>query len=44
MLNIGIDHPVFFVERSSFLFGGRVGEFRRAYMRGDLYRFRIELR
>ena len=44
MLNIGADHPVFFVERSSFLFGGRVGEFRRAHMRGDLYRFRIELR
>lgn len=44
LLRIGVDHPVFFVERSSFLFDGQVGEFRRAYMRGDLYRFRIELR
>ena len=44
LLRISSDHPVFFVERLSYLFGGRVGEFRRAYMRGDLYRFRIELR
>ena len=44
LLNIGTDHPVLFVERSSYLFDGRCGEFRRAYMRGDLYRFRIDLR
>ena len=44
LLNISTDHPVLFVERSSYLFDGRYGEFRRAYMRGDLYRFRIELR
>lgn len=44
LLKISPDQPVFFVERSSFLFDGRIGEFRRAYMRGDLYRFRIELR
>lgn len=44
LLRISTDQPVFFVERSSYLFDGRVGEFRRAYMRGDLYRFRIELR
>lgn len=44
LLNISADHPVLFVERSSYLFDGRYGEFRRASMRGDLYRFRIELR
>ncbi|MGI9368035.1 MAG: GntR family transcriptional regulator [Ruegeria sp.] len=44
LLNISTDDPVFLVERSSYLFDGRYGEFRRAYMRGDLYRFRIELR
>lgn len=44
LLRIKGDHPVFYVERLSYLFGGRIGEFRRAYMRGDLYRFRIELR
>jgi len=44
LLRINGDHPVFYVERLSYVFGGRIGEFRRAYMRGDLYRLRIELR
>ncbi|MDF1775423.1 MAG: GntR family transcriptional regulator [Rhizobiaceae bacterium] len=44
LLNVTVDHPLFYVERISYLFDGRVGEFRRAHMRGDMYRFRIELR
>lgn len=36
--------PVFLVERHSFLVGDVPGEFRQAYMRGDRYRYRIELR
>ncbi len=36
--------PVFLVERHSFLVGDKPGEFRQAYMRGDRYRYRIELR
>lgn len=44
LLEVGVDHPLLFVERSSYLFDGRLGEFRRAHMRGDLHRFRIELR
>jgi len=36
--------PVFLVERHSFLVGDKPGEFRQAYMRGDRYRYRIDLR
>lgn len=36
--------PVFLVERHSFLVADKPGEFRQAYMRGDRYRYRIELR
>lgn len=36
--------PLFLVERHSFTFDDRVGEFRRAHVRGDLYRYRIDLR
>lgn len=43
-LGLPIGAPVFLVERHSFLVGDRPGEFRRAYMRGDRYRYRIELR
>ena len=35
---------VFLVERHSFLVGDKPGEFRQAYMRGDRYRYRIDLR
>lgn len=44
LLDVTVDHPLFYVERISYLFDGSVGEFRRAHMRGDVYRFRIELR
>jgi len=36
--------PVFLVERHSFVVGDKPGEFRQAYMRGDRYRYRIDLR
>lgn len=36
--------PVFEIERRTYLPDGRVGEYRRAVMRGDVYRYRIELR
>ena len=36
--------PVFLVERHSFTVGDKPGEFRQAYMRGDRYRYRIDLR
>jgi GntR family transcriptional regulator len=36
--------PVFLVERHSFVLGDKPGEFRQAYMRGDRYRYRIDLR
>jgi GntR family transcriptional regulator len=43
-LNIAVGSPVFLVERSSYMCNDRLGEFRRAHMRGDLYRYRIDLR
>jgi GntR family transcriptional regulator len=36
--------PVFLVERHSFVLDDKPGEFRQAYMRGDRYRYRIDLR
>ena len=36
--------PLFLVERHSYTFEDRVGEFRRAHVRRDLYRYRIDLR
>jgi GntR family transcriptional regulator len=43
-LDLPAGAPVFLVERHSFLVGDTPGEFRQAYMRGDRYRYRIELR
>jgi len=43
-LRIAVGSPVFLVERWSYVPGDRVGEFRRAHMRGDVYRYRIDLR
>jgi DNA-binding GntR family transcriptional regulator len=36
--------PLFLVERRSYTFDERAGGFRRAHLRGDLYRYRIDLR
>jgi DNA-binding GntR family transcriptional regulator len=43
-LHIRRKSPVFLVERTSYMGDDRVGEFRRGHMRGDLYRYRIDLR
>jgi len=43
-LHITAGSPIFLVERCSYIFNDRLGEFRRAHMRGDLYRYRIDLR
>lgn len=43
-LGIRAGVPVFRIERRTFLPDGRVGEFRRAVMRGDIYRYRLDLR
>jgi GntR family transcriptional regulator len=43
-LRISVGSPVFRVERWSYGLEDRVGEFRRAHMRGDVYRYRIDLR
>ncbi len=36
--------PMFGLERHTWLPNGRLGEYRRALMRGDIYRYRVELR
>lgn len=43
-LTIGLNTPIFQLERRTYLADGRVGEFRRASMRGDIYRYKVELR
>ena len=43
-LEIAESSPIFLVERHSFLVGDKPGEFRQSYMRGDRYRYRIDLR
>ena len=43
-LTIATGTPVFLLERRSYLRDSRVGEFRQAVMRGDIYRYKIELR
>jgi GntR family transcriptional regulator len=43
-LHIAQDSPVFLVERTSYMADDQIGEFRRGHMRGDLYRYRIDLR
>jgi GntR family transcriptional regulator len=43
-LEVAPGAPVFLVERHSYLVDDKPVEFRQAYMRGDRYRYRIELR
>lgn len=43
-LTVEAGTPVFQLERRTYLPNFRVGEFRRAVMRGDTYRYKIELR
>jgi GntR family transcriptional regulator len=43
-LGVAEGTPVFRVERHTYLVGDRPAEFRQAYMRGDRYRYRVDLR
>lgn len=43
-LGIKVRTPLFRIERTTFTVQGAVAEYRRAVLRGDVYRYRIELR
>ncbi|MGE0314355.1 MAG: GntR family transcriptional regulator [Lautropia sp.] len=43
-LGIKVGAPLFQIERTTFALGGDVVEYRHAVLRGDVYRYRIELR
>ncbi|MEO6407938.1 MAG: GntR family transcriptional regulator [Burkholderiaceae bacterium] len=43
-LAIKVRTPLFQIERTTCTVDGRVAEYRRAVLRGDIYRYRIELR
>lgn len=44
LLGIRSRTPLFRIERTTYTVGGAVAEYRRAVLRGDIYRYRIELR
>ncbi len=44
VLSIDVGSPLFLVERFCYTRQDTIGEYRRAFQRGDLYRHRIELR
>ena len=43
-LGIAPGTPMFRLERHTYLPNGQVGEYRQALLRGDIYRYRVELR
>jgi DNA-binding GntR family transcriptional regulator len=43
-LSVPLHAPVFHIERSTYTVEGRIVEYRNAYLRGDIYRYRVELR
>ncbi len=43
-LGVPLHAPVFRIERTTFAADGRVVEYRNAILRGDIYRYRVELR
>ena len=43
-LGVKVRTPLFQIERRTFTVSGEIAEFRRALLRGDVYRYRIELR
>jgi GntR family transcriptional regulator len=43
-LGIAAGTPMFRLERHTYLPNGQVGEYRQALLRGDIYRYRVELR
>jgi GntR family transcriptional regulator len=43
-LAVRVRTPLFQIERTTYTISGTVAEYRRALLRGDVYRYRIELR
>ncbi|MGE5105403.1 MAG: UTRA domain-containing protein, partial [Betaproteobacteria bacterium] len=43
-LGIRARTPLFQIERTTYTVAGVIAEYRRAVLRGDIYRYRIELR
>ncbi len=43
-LGVKVRTPVFQIERTTYTLSGEIAEYRRALLRGDVYRYRIELR
>lgn len=43
-LGVRLRTPLFQIERTTYTVGGVIAEYRRAVLRGDIYRYRIELR
>lgn len=43
-LGVRLRTPLFQIERTTYTVGGVIAEYRRAVLRGDVYRYRIELR
>jgi GntR family transcriptional regulator len=43
-LGIGVHAPVFHIERTTYTVDGAVVEYRNAILRGDIYRYRVDLR
>jgi GntR family transcriptional regulator len=43
-LGVPLHAPVFRIERTTYAVDGRVVEYRNAILRGDIYRYRVELR
>jgi GntR family transcriptional regulator len=44
LLSVPLRAPLFQIERTTYTVTGAVVEYRRALLRGDVYRYRIELR
>ena len=43
-LDVRLRTPLFQIERTTYTVGGVLAEYRRGVLRGDIYRYRIELR
>jgi GntR family transcriptional regulator len=43
-LGVKVRTPLFRIERTTYTVSGEIAEYRRAVLRGDVYRYRIELR
>lgn len=43
-LGVPLHAPVFRIERTTYAADGQFAEYRNAILRGDIYRYRVELR